>query len=60
MMIVVMIVVMVIIMMVTMRVIIMATTFRYLGSKAFVVRSILEWEALSRLLGAGLGESKQV
>ena len=50
----------VIIMMITMRVIIMATTFRYLGSKAFDVRSILEWEAISRLLGAGLGKSRQV
>ena len=51
---------MMIIMLITMRIITMATQFRYLGSKAFDVRSILEWEAISRLLGAGLGRSREV
>ena len=59
-MIIIMMIAMMIIMMITMRVIMMATKFRYLGSKAFDVRSILEWEAISRLLGAGLGKSRQV
>ena len=38
-----------IIMLITMRIITMATQFRYLGSKA-----------ISRLLGAGLGKSREV